>query len=107
MQTASKFNGPKRDKSKQAFGYFSEQEVDRLVKEQRLQSDPKKRRELVQAARAGAESQPDYIGQGCVWILVSPGGCPRAPQTRQLPESQPHSGPCGSRPDDVVLIKKK
>jgi len=50
MQTASKFNGPKRDKSKQAFGYFSEQEVDRLVKEQRLQSDPKKRRELVQKA---------------------------------------------------------
>jgi ABC-type transport system substrate-binding protein len=50
MQTASKFNGPKRDKSKLAFGYFSEQEVDRLVKEQRLQSDPQKRRKMVQKA---------------------------------------------------------
>ena len=50
MQTASKFNGPKRDKSKQAFGYFSDQEVDRLIKEQRLQADPKKRREMVQMA---------------------------------------------------------
>jgi len=50
MQTASKFNGPKRDKSKQAFGYFSEQEVDRLTTEQRLQSDPQKRREMVQKA---------------------------------------------------------
>jgi ABC-type transport system substrate-binding protein len=50
MQTASKFNGPKRDKSKLPFGYFSEQEVDRLIKEQRLQSDPNKRREMVQKA---------------------------------------------------------
>jgi len=50
MQTASKFNGPKRDKSKQAFGYFSDKEVDRLIKEQRLQADPQKRREMVQKA---------------------------------------------------------
>lgn len=50
MQTASKFNGRKRDKTKQPFGYFSEQEVDRLVKEQRLQSDPQKRREMVKLA---------------------------------------------------------
>ncbi len=32
------------------FGYFSEREVDRLIKEQRLQADPKKRREMVQKA---------------------------------------------------------
>ena len=50
MQTTSKFNGPKRDKSRLTFGYFSEKEVDRLIQEQRLQPEPQARRELVQKA---------------------------------------------------------
>ncbi len=48
MQTSSKFNGRNRDKSKMPFGLFSEAEVDRLVDEQRLLSDPQKRKEMVQ-----------------------------------------------------------
>ena len=50
MQTSSKFNGRNRDKAKMPFGFFSDAEVDRLVDEQRLQSDPQKRREMVQKA---------------------------------------------------------
>jgi len=48
MQTSSKFNGRNRDKDKMPFGQFSDAEVDRLVDEQRLQSDPQKRKEMVQ-----------------------------------------------------------
>jgi peptide/nickel transport system substrate-binding protein len=50
MQTSSKFNGRNRDKEKMPFGQFSDAEVDRLVDEQRLQSDPQKRKEMVQKA---------------------------------------------------------
>ncbi len=48
MQTESKFNGRERDKSKFAFGFFSEREVDRLIAEQSVTPDPDKRRNLVQ-----------------------------------------------------------
>lgn len=48
MQTSSKFNGRKRDKDKMPFGFFSDAEVDRLIDEQRLQTDPQKRKEMVQ-----------------------------------------------------------
>jgi ABC-type transport system substrate-binding protein len=48
MQTSSKFNGRNRDKDKMPFGQFSDAEVDRLIDEQRLQSDPQKRKEMVQ-----------------------------------------------------------
>lgn len=50
MQTASKFNGPKRDKAKYPFGWWSEKEVDALIAEQARTADPEKRRELVQKA---------------------------------------------------------
>ena len=50
MQTASKFNGRERDKSVLAFGFFSDEEVDRMIAEQSVTSDPKARRELVQQA---------------------------------------------------------
>ncbi len=48
MQTSSKFNGRNRDKDKMSFGIFSDAEVDRLIDEQRLQSDPQARKEMVQ-----------------------------------------------------------
>ncbi len=50
MQTASKFNGRKRDKAKMPFGFFSDAEVDRLIDEQRLQADPAARKAMVQKA---------------------------------------------------------
>ncbi len=50
MQTDSKFNGLRRDKSKMAFGYFSEKTVDELIDRQRLETDLEKRKSLVQEA---------------------------------------------------------
>jgi peptide/nickel transport system substrate-binding protein len=50
MQTESKFNGPKRDKAKMPFGYFSDNETDRLIGEQSVEADLAKRKELVQQA---------------------------------------------------------
>ena len=50
MQTASKFNGRKRDQEKYPFGYFSEAEADRLITEQSATADLEARRELVQRA---------------------------------------------------------
>jgi ABC-type transport system substrate-binding protein len=50
MQTASKFNGRRRDKAKFPFGFFSDAEVDRLIDEQVRTADLDKRKELVQAA---------------------------------------------------------
>ena len=50
MTTESKFNAHSRDKEKYPFGYFSDQEVDRLVAEQSVTPDPERRRELVQQA---------------------------------------------------------
>ena len=50
MQTESKFNGLKRDKAKMAFGYFSEKRADALINQQRLETDPAKRKALVQEA---------------------------------------------------------
>jgi len=48
MQTESKFNGRKRDKSKMPFGYFSDKEADALIGQQSTEADPEKRRALVQ-----------------------------------------------------------
>jgi len=50
MQTASKFNGPNRNKDEMPFGFFSEAEADALIDEQSVTADPEARRELVQAA---------------------------------------------------------
>ncbi len=50
MQTASKFNGRKRDTAIYPFGYFSEAEADRLITEQSATADPEERRRLVQEA---------------------------------------------------------
>lgn len=50
MQTDSKFNGLKRDKDKMAFGYFSDKRADELIDQQRLETDPQKRKALVQEA---------------------------------------------------------
>ena len=47
MQTASKFNGRKRDKEKHPFGFFSDKEVDDLVDKQAVTASPEARRELV------------------------------------------------------------
>ncbi len=52
MQTASKFNGLKRDKDKMAFGYFSDKKADELIDQQRLETDPARRKALVQEANA-------------------------------------------------------
>jgi len=50
MQTKSKFNGRLRDKDVHPFGFFSNSEVDELVDEQAVTSDPDARRALVQKA---------------------------------------------------------
>lgn len=50
VQTASKFNGRKRDTEKMPFGWFSDPEVDRLVAEQSVTADPEARKALVQKA---------------------------------------------------------
>ena len=50
MQSNSKFNGSKRDKAKVPFGYFSDKEADALIDAQRLETDPEKRKALVQKA---------------------------------------------------------
>jgi len=47
MQTTSKFNGRLRDKSKYAFGFFSDKEVDDLISKQSAMADVEKRKELV------------------------------------------------------------
>ena len=50
MQTNSKFNGRKRDKSKYPFGFYSEAESDAAADAQSLVADPEERRELVRKA---------------------------------------------------------
>ena len=50
MQTTSKFNGRKRDKSKYPFGFYSEAESDAAADAQSLVADPQERRELVRKA---------------------------------------------------------
>jgi peptide/nickel transport system substrate-binding protein len=50
MQTTSKFNGRLRDKEKMPFGFFSDERVDELIEQQRLETDPEKRKALVQEA---------------------------------------------------------
>lgn len=52
MQTASKFNGPDRDKEMMPFGFWSEAETDALVDQQSVTADPEARRALVQQANA-------------------------------------------------------
>ena len=49
MQTDSKFNGPDRP-ADMPFGQFSIAEVDELVNQERVETDPEKRRELVKKA---------------------------------------------------------
>ena len=50
MKTTSKFNGRTRDKSKYAFGYFSDAKADALIDEQSVTADLEKRKALVQEA---------------------------------------------------------
>jgi ABC-type transport system substrate-binding protein len=50
MQTTSKFNGRLRDKDKMPFGFFSDARVDELIDQQRLETDPERRKALVQEA---------------------------------------------------------
>jgi peptide/nickel transport system substrate-binding protein len=50
MQTSSKFNGRLRDKEKMPFGFFSDARVDELIDQQRLETDPERRKALVQEA---------------------------------------------------------
>ena len=50
MQTNSKFNGRKRDKSKYPFGFYSEAESDALADQQSVTADPEARRDLVRKA---------------------------------------------------------
>lgn len=50
MQGESKFNGPNRDKSTMAFGYFADKEADDLIDAQRLETDLEKRKVMVQRA---------------------------------------------------------
>jgi peptide/nickel transport system substrate-binding protein len=50
MQTTSKFNGRLREKDKMPFGNFSDARVDELVEQQRLETNPDKRKALVQEA---------------------------------------------------------
>ena len=50
MQTESKFNGSKRDKTKFPFGYFSEKRADELVTAQQFETDLDKRKAMVQEA---------------------------------------------------------
>ena len=50
MQTESKFNGRKRDKSKYPFGYFSEKRADELITAQQFETDATKRKAMVQEA---------------------------------------------------------
>lgn len=50
MLTTSKFNGPKRDKATESFGYFSDKEVDSLTAQERVEPDLAKRKALVQQA---------------------------------------------------------
>lgn len=49
LMSDSKFNGSTRP-SDLAFGYFADAEVDALIQQQRTESDPEKRKELVQQA---------------------------------------------------------
>ncbi|MGH6884959.1 MAG: ABC transporter substrate-binding protein [Geminicoccales bacterium] len=50
MQTDSKFNGRLRDKDKMPFGNFSDAQVDELIEQQRLETNPDQRKALVQEA---------------------------------------------------------
>ena len=50
MQTESKFNGANRNKDEMAFGFFSSDEVDELIREQSVTADLEKRREMVRQA---------------------------------------------------------
>lgn len=50
MTTNSKFNGRTRDKEKHPFGFWSNEEADRLIDEQSVTAKPEDRRALVQQA---------------------------------------------------------
>ena len=50
MSTTSKFNGPKRDKATQRFGFWSEKRADELIHTQNKQTDLEIRREMVREA---------------------------------------------------------
>ncbi len=69
MTTDSKFNAHTRDKAKYPFGYFSDQEVDRLVAEQSVTPDLQRRRELVQKANLLTS---DKVAAMFVYHPVSP-----------------------------------
>ena len=50
MRTDSKFNGRQRDTDEYPFGYFSDDEVDRIITEEAVTVDAESRRELVREA---------------------------------------------------------
>ena len=50
LQTNSKFNGSKRDKTAFPFGYFSEKRADELITAQQFETDLDKRKAMVQEA---------------------------------------------------------
>jgi len=50
MVSNSKFNGPTRDKDAQAFGFFSESEVDSIIAQESVTADPDARKALVREA---------------------------------------------------------
>jgi len=50
MQGASKFNGPNRDTTEMAFGYFADAKADQLIDAQSLETDLDKRKVMVQEA---------------------------------------------------------
>ncbi|MEL7115794.1 MAG: ABC transporter substrate-binding protein [Pseudomonadota bacterium] len=52
MQTASKFNGPTRDKDEMPFGFFSEASADAATDAQAVTAKPEDRKALVQEANA-------------------------------------------------------
>ena len=83
MQTTSKFNGRERDKDKYAFGFFSDAKVDELIDQQRLQTDPDKRKAMVQEAN---KITSDKVASAFIFhqmdILVYHNGVNFPPQSR-------------------------
>ena len=69
MRSSSKFNGRERDKDAMAFGYFADEEVDRLIGEQRLATDPEERKALVQQAN---RITSDKVASAFIYHPVNP-----------------------------------
>ena len=78
MQGESKFNGPDRDKTEMAFGYFADAEADGLIDAQRLETDLEKRKAMVQ------EVNWNQFRQGDLRFSLPSHVDPGLPQHRQL-----------------------